>query len=115
MNVAVAGGGAASMPAADTLLHFREQLRAEKVWSLPGWHYQKTAARWLKKLAGSAALANKALTPIYGKQETQRQVQRWRMFFMACEEPFGYRGGHERAVCHYRFSRQLPPIDRSSA
>ena len=31
--------------------------------------------------------------------------QRWRMFFLACEELFGYAGGTEWGVGHYRLVR----------
>jgi cyclopropane-fatty-acyl-phospholipid synthase len=42
----------------------------------------------------------------YGKDFAGIWWQRWRMFFMACAELFGYRDGQEWFVAHYRFKRR---------
>ncbi|MFO7641587.1 MAG: SAM-dependent methyltransferase, partial [Candidatus Competibacteraceae bacterium] len=42
----------------------------------------------------------------YGPEQAERWFQRWRVFFMACAELFGYRRGEEWGVSHYRFGKQ---------
>ena len=61
-------------------------------------------SRWLlPDDACDAAMA--ILTQAYGPQTAKLWLQRWRMFWMACAELFGYDGGQEWGVAHYRFVR----------
>lgn len=95
------------MPAADTLLHFQGALHCERQWRLPGSHYQKTANAWLARQDAHRAALMPVLREAYG-DDAGLWWQRWRMFWMACAELFGYRGGNEWGVAHYRFVRPRP-------
>ncbi len=96
------------MPSADTLAHFNQDMRIDAQWSLPGTHYQRTAAAWLERLDTHREAVRAALEPVYDL-ETQVWIQRWRLFFMACEELFGYRDGREWQLGHYLMSRVRAP------
>ncbi len=93
------------MPAADTLLHFQRELRIEERWLLPGTHYQKTSDHWLANQDANRDEVMSVLTTAYGPREAAHWHQRWRMFWMSCAELFGYDGGREWLVAHYRFSK----------
>jgi cyclopropane-fatty-acyl-phospholipid synthase len=92
------------MPAADTLLWFQRDLAIERQWRLPGTHYQNTANAWL---ANQDAHRDEVLAVLRGVHGAQAPLwfRRWRMFWMACAELFGYRGGNEWLVAHYRFAK----------
>ena len=92
------------MPAADTLLCFQDDLRLQQRWLLDGTHYQRTANQWLQRQDAQRDAVRAVLSEAYG-EHADLWAQRWRMFWMACAELFGYRGGSEWGVAHYRFTR----------
>jgi cyclopropane-fatty-acyl-phospholipid synthase len=89
------------MPSADLLRHFQDDLQITESWQLDGTHYARTAEAWYGNLMRHRA----ALTAILG---SRAKLQRWRVFFLACAELFGYRGGREWLVAHYRFQSRIP-------
>ncbi len=92
------------MPSDDLLLQFQRDLVVEERWRVSGVHYARTAAAWLANLDRHRVDATRILSTVHG-DDARRWVQRWRMFFMACEELFGWNGGNEWWVSHYRFAR----------
>jgi cyclopropane-fatty-acyl-phospholipid synthase len=94
------------MPSADTLLHFQNALRIEQRWLLSGVHYEKTANHWLENQDRHEAEVLRVLGEAYGPKDAALWAQRWRMFWMACAELFGYAGGSEWGVAHYLFAKR---------
>lgn len=93
------------MPSADTLLHFQRELLLEQRWLVPGQHYQRTANHWLENQDRHRNEIEAILRTTYGERDAKRWAQRWRMFWMACAELFGFEGGNQWLVAHYRFIR----------
>ncbi|MGI9263494.1 MAG: SAM-dependent methyltransferase [Gammaproteobacteria bacterium] len=93
------------MPSDDLPLFFQDELRIEKHWRWSGTHYQKTANAWLENMDGSKRQIMPILEDTYGKELATRWWMRWRIFFMACAELFGYEDGCEWMVGHYLFKR----------
>lgn len=94
------------MPAADTFLHFQDHLHVEQEWRLSGTHYQRTANAWLARQDAQRGRVLQVLTEAYGKDAAPLWHQRWRMFWMACAELFGYADGNEWMVGHYLFGHR---------
>lgn len=90
------------MPAKDTLCNFQEHLAVRRSWEISGEHYRRTARAWLDNLDADRGAATAAL----GAHEDRAALQRWRLFFMACEELFGWNGGREWLVGHYLFDKR---------
>jgi cyclopropane-fatty-acyl-phospholipid synthase len=93
------------MPSDDLFLHVQDDFAAEAHWRLSGLHYARTANAWLANLDRHRSDVDAVLARAYGAADVTRWRVRWRVFFMACAEMFGYRGGTEWIVSHYRFRR----------
>lgn len=91
------------MPSDDLLPHFQRDLTLTNHWRLNGLHYRRTAAAWRRRLEQNRAAVLPILAGTYGRGQEELWFQRWRLFFMACEELFGFRGGREWWVSHYSF------------
>ena len=61
----------------------------------------QSAEREISLKSGEAVLPS--LRETYGDKEVAVWQQRWRMFFMACEEMFAYDRGNQWQVAHYKF------------
>jgi cyclopropane-fatty-acyl-phospholipid synthase len=94
------------MPSDHLLLYFQDDMVLENHWRISGLHYHKTAEAWLGNLDKNKRLLAPVLQAAYGTLEAKRWLQRWRIFFMACAELWGFRGGGEWWVSHYLFRRR---------
>lgn len=91
------------MPSNDLLLYFQDHLKIEDQWAVSGKHYQLTARAWLNKMDANKATILPILAATYGAENQRRWWVFWRLFFIACEELWGFRGGEEWMVSHYLF------------
>ena len=93
------------MPSKNLLKEFMEPLTLEKEWTWNGTPYQKTAEAWFKNMELNKAQIMKVLEDTYG-ENAKIWYHRWRIFFLACAELFGYNKGEEWDVSHYLFRKR---------
>lgn len=92
------------MPSADWLLSCPQPLNLESRWFWNGKHYERTSNAWLAKMDAEREALQPLFHSTYGT-DAKRWFMRWRIFFMACAELFGYADGEEWLVVHYRFAK----------
>jgi cyclopropane-fatty-acyl-phospholipid synthase len=93
------------MPSNDLLLYFQKDLLLEQHWVLSGVHYQRTADAWLQMMDSQKGEILQTFRETYGK-DADVWFQRWRMFFLATSEVWGFRGGNEWLISHYLFNNR---------
>jgi len=94
------------MPADRLAWRCQEHLRLDQHWRWEGTHYGRTARAWLDRLDANIQAVEAALAPARPEVPPAILAQRWRMFYMACEELWNFDHGREWFVSHYRFSRR---------
>lgn len=93
------------MPSDDLPLYFQDHLRIVDKWRWDGTHYEKTANAWLANMDQHQTEITPILEHTYGKENAAIWRQRWRIFYMACAELFGYQHGQSWWVSHYLFQK----------
>ena len=94
------------MPGKEMLLRFQDDLQAQEQWTWNGTHYQRTCEAWLENMKANRDQIMPVLQLTYGSSEADRWFNRWKMFYLACSELFGYKQGEEWLVGHYLFRKR---------
>ena len=104
-----------TMPSENLFRQFEEDLTISNQWQVDGMHYWRTCEEWLKNLDLQRTQILATFRQDLDDREAKRQLQRWRMFFMACTELFRYRQGHEWYVAHYLLQKKSHPAALNSS
>jgi cyclopropane-fatty-acyl-phospholipid synthase len=92
------------MPSHHLIRQYQDLFEVEKEWRWSGTHYQRTAQDWLANFDRHRDEIEAILRPVYGS-DTALWMRRWRWFFLATSGLFGYAGGSEWGVSHYRMKK----------
>jgi len=93
------------MPSDDLALHCQDDLRLLRRWRWDGRHYQRTAEAWLQAMDDHRLQLQPLFSNTYGRKAALWWM-RWRIFFMAVAELFGFEGGQQWWVSHYLFEKR---------
>ncbi|KAJ4830155.1 hypothetical protein Tsubulata_042905 [Turnera subulata] len=95
-----------TMPSANLLLYFQDDVSIVNHWLVNGKHYSKTSEEWLKRMDKNLASIKPIMESTYGKDQSLKWTVYWRTFFIAVAELFGYNNGDEWMVAHFLFRKK---------
>lgn len=93
------------MPSADLLVRMNRDMSVVRHWKWSGCDYQQTAEAWLANLEAHRDAVLRIFRICYGAEDALLWFHRWRTFFLAVSELFGYADGEEWFVSHYLLTR----------
>ena len=94
-----------TMPADELFLRISGSLELETRWRWSGIHYAKTSECWLENLDRNQSEVLELFKNEMSPEQAKRTFHRWRIFFLACAETFGFANGQEWWVSHYLFRK----------
>jgi cyclopropane-fatty-acyl-phospholipid synthase len=92
------------MPSVDLLAKMGRELYVCRQWKWNGRHYRRTANAWLANLDAQRDEVLHTFRQCYSSGSAEQWFHRWRTFFMAVSELFGFANGDEWFVSHYLMS-----------
>ena len=99
------------MPSDALLLRLQRDLLIDAHWRVNGSHYATSSEAWIERMEQQKgeliALLDANGAAAHGGGA--RVFMRWKLFFLACAELFGFRNGEEWFVAHYRMTRRAAP------
>jgi cyclopropane-fatty-acyl-phospholipid synthase len=99
------------MPSDDLPLRFQDQLKLVDRWRWSGKDYERTLNAWLANMDRNRKTLFPLLERTYGTEAAPAWWERWRIFFMASAELFGFDDGEQWWVSHYLFERPVRAAD----
>ncbi|KAK7351293.1 hypothetical protein VNO77_10624 [Canavalia gladiata] len=84
-----------TMPSANLLLYFQDDVTVINHWLVNGKHYAQTSEEWLKRMDQRMAFIKPIMESTYGMDSAVKWTAYWRTFFIAVAELFGYNNGEE--------------------
>ncbi|KAK6162013.1 hypothetical protein DH2020_001854 [Rehmannia glutinosa] len=95
-----------TMPSANLLLYFQDDVSIVNHWLVNGKHYAQTSEEWLKRMDHNLSSVKPIMESTYGKDSAVKWTVYWRTFFIAVAELFGYNDGEEWMVAHFLFKKK---------
>ncbi|XP_056176911.1 (S)-coclaurine N-methyltransferase-like isoform X2 [Syzygium oleosum] len=95
-----------TMPSANLLLYFQDDVSVVNHWLVNGKHYAQTSEEWLKRMDKNLASIKPIMEGTYGKELAVKWTVYWRTFFISVAELFAYNNGDEWMVALFLFKKK---------